>query len=369
MTATNINRAALLKIASLVRPALAQADYVPALTHIQFANGFATAFNDITAISVEAPGIDLNRVVPGDLLIRTLGAFSGEHVGAAFDEMTSVLLLTSGRSKIKLPTLPDAAFPYEPPTDVGEEVLLTPDILKGIERCLMSVGSNDEIPAQMGVTLEPGEKALLWSTDSITMSRYQTETKITLRGDTPVMLPTFFCEQLLSLAKAFPKAEPWLVMMPGALFIDFTVEIEGKTGPMRSVASLYTKTPVDFDLIDFGGVVNKFFTIGEAVKAMVKIPDALDAAFGRALLVLSNEIVKTTNVSADGKEMTLYSTSQMGDSEDTLSFPAKSKQFSIDPTLVVRGLKGSTKIALLPKVLVLGDDTGKYLHIVAHIGG
>ena len=361
MKTSQIDRAALLRIAGLVRPALAAADYIPALTHIQFADGFATAYNDISAISVTA-AVELGRCVPGDLLIRALGSFPGEHVSAALDPATGALLLTSGRSKIKLPTLAPKEFPFEVPTDVAPEVGLSPTVLRGIELCLMSAGSDATHPAQMGVTLEAeGGLAVLHSTDNYSISRAATDTPVTLPGDTPVILPTFLCEQVLSLSRAFPKAKPVLVLLPGALLVDF---VDGSAG---SVASVFSKTVIDVEPIDFPSIIRRHVDTSKARGGMVKIPDALDAAFGRALLVLSHEPAKTSTVSVSAGVLTLSSDSDMGQSDDEVPFDHPDARARIDPALVVRGLKRCTRMALTKKVLLLGDDTGGFLHLISYV--
>ncbi len=357
---TNTNRADLLKIAGLVRPALATADYIPALTHILFDGEYATAYNDISAIVVRAK-IGLNRCIPGDLLIRALSSFGGETVAMAFDAKTNALLVTSGRSKIKLPTLAPADFPFEVPTDTAPELDLTPPIIKGIERCLLSAGSDPTHPAQMGVTLEADDgKAVLYSTDNVTISRARTESWVELPAGSPVILPTFFCEQLISLAKAFPKAKPILVLLPGGLLVDYVDEV-------GSVASLFSKTVVDLTPIDFPTIVGRFVDPAKAGKAMVKIPDALDSAFGRALLVLSQEPAKTTTVTVEGKMLTLESDSAMGQSDDEIAFDHPDVTAKVDPALVVRGLKACSKMSITKKVLVLGDDAGDFLHLISYV--
>jgi hypothetical protein len=362
---TSINRSALLKACSAVRPALAAADYIPALTHILFRDGFATAYNDINAIVVSAPGLEMNRCIPGDLLIRTLSSFGGEAIAMTFDPKTNILLLASGRSKIKLPTLSDKDFPFEVPDGTAPEITLTLPILKGIEKCLTAAGTDSTHPAQMGVTLETDEDgcAVLYSTDSTTISRYQTADKITLPGDVPVILPTFLCDRLSAVQKDFPQTAPVLVLLPGALLVDF-VEIKTK----NVLASIFSKTLIDLEPVDFGKVIKRYCNPKTAAKDMRKIPDALDAAFGRAMLVLGNEPVKTTRVKMNDKSMSLFSTSAMGDCDDDVVFDAPdAAEFLVDPELVVRGLKQCTKVTLAKNVLLLGDETGNYLHMVSHV--
>ena len=356
---TTTNREALVKIAQLVRPALANQAYIPALTHIKFDGEYATTFNDVSSISVRA-AIEVRRCVPGDLLIRALGSFGGESI--AFQEgKDSTIVLSSGRSKIKLPTLGLAAFPFKFDVNAGlSEFDLDASIMKGIERCLLSVGNDPTHPAQMGVTLDVDGKgnAVLFSTDNFTISRYQTKTKIKLPGDTPVILPTFFCEQAVGLAKTFKDEKPLLVLQDSGLLIEF-----GKS------ASLFTKTLVDLEPLDFPRIVEKHCKLSGLKDQLEPIPDGFDGALGRAMLVLSGEVDKVTKITMSDAGMKLNSSSAMGDSDDSMPFDgqdAPEEPFYIDPGLLARAAKVCASMALLPKVVVLTDSDAQFVHLVAH---
>jgi DNA polymerase III sliding clamp (beta) subunit (PCNA family) len=359
-TKTTTNREALVKVAALVRPALASQAYIPALNNILFDGDYATAYNDISAISVRVK-LELECSVPGELLIRALGSFGSEQI--LFQPVAGAgMVLSSGRSKIKLPTLPVEAFPFEWPDEktVDGEIELDADVLKGVERCLISVGNDPTHPAQMGVTLDVDTKgrAVLFSTDNFTISRFQTKTKVKLPGDTPIILPRFFCEQLVTLSKAFPEDELTLTLYAGALQVDI-----GKS------AKLFTKTPVDLEPLDFQKIVAKHCDIGQVAELLAVIPDSFDAAFGRALLVLSGEMDKATKVTLDDGFIKLSSTSSMGDSDDSLKYDdggETHEPFHIDPSLVARASKSCAQVGFAGRVMVLADADSTFLHLIAH---
>lgn len=353
-----VSRTELLRIANLVRPALSTADYIPALKHIAFDGAYALAYNDIAAISVRA-AVPIHRLVLGDLLIRALGTFGGDVV---VTEIDNALLLQSGRSKLKVPTLPVAEFPFVMPDDIEPAVTMTADIIAGIKKCLVSAGTDTKLPAQCGVTMEAVDGlAVLYSTDNIAISRYETDSPLELVGDVPVVMPTFFCEQLVALAANFDKSDPVMVITPGALIAEFA----------NVDAILYCKTVIDVEPIDFGRILAKFLGTGSVVEKMVKIPDALDGAVGRALLVHAGTAVRTTEITAAPDGLTLHSSTQAGDSDDHIECKPhaawSSQKFYVDPSTVARGLKTCSKMAALPKTLVLGDAGDKYLHLIAHV--
>lgn len=356
---TATNREALVKITTLVRPALASQAYIPALTHIKFDGEYAITYNDISSISVRCP-VEVERCIPGDLLIRALGSFGCEQI--MFQEgKDGALTLSSGRSKIKLPTLPLTSFPFVLDESSGDfEFDLDASILKGIERCLVSVGNDPTHPAQMGVTLDVDAKsnAVLYSTDNFTISRFQTKTKIKLPGDSPVILPTFFCEQAVSLCKTFKEEQPVLVLLAGGLMLEL-----GKS------AKLFTKTLTDLEPLDFPRIVEKHCKLASLKDMLLPIPDAFDGALSRALLVLSGEVDKTTKITCATETVKLNSSSGMGDSDDSMPFDgqdAPQEPFFVDPGLLARAAKVCASMTFLPKVVVLADADAQFIHLVAH---
>lgn len=357
---TTANRDALLSLMTLVRPALATQSFIPAWTHIRFADGSATTYNDTASISVKLP-FDIDPVcVPGELFIKTLGSFNAEQV--LLQDNDTTMLVTAGRSKMKVPVLPVDDFKMPSLKGKPSEIILTDDILEGVKRCLFSVGTDPTHPSQMGVTLDVEDgKAVLYSTDNITLSRYATKSSVKLPGDAPVILPTFFCEQLLSMAKYFQDDDIDLDVYPGALVVRF-----GKK------ATLLTRTLVDLEPLDFGKVYATYLDVSTAKKTLTVLPSGFDAAFNRSLLVLANETDKSARVTVnkDGT-VELYSKSQFGEATDefTVEKQGARKPFHIDPSLVLRGAKTCGSVAFYDRVLLLASDDGTFLHLIAHCAG
>lgn len=357
---TSTDRDALLKVAALIRPALATSNYIPAFQHIKFDGDFATAYNDISAISVRMK-TDVRRCIPGELLIRALGSFNADNV--AFSEgKNGALTISSGRSRVTVPTLDLKAFPLVWPEDGDVEVKLSAAILKGIARCLLSVGSDPTHPEQMGVTLESqGGKAVLYSTDNFSISRFSTDSKLKLPGDSPIILPTFLCEQLSSLARAFPDETPTLLVMDGALVVEF-----------GDSARLLTKTLVDREPLDFPAIFKKHMKAdGDLKKELATIPDAFDSALQRALLVLGSEQDKVTTVTFGDEKIAMSSSSSMGDSDDKMPFDCDAaahapEEVFFDPALVARASKHCGLLGFMPRALVLADSEAQFVHLVAY---
>jgi len=358
---TTANRDELLSLMTLVRPALATQSFIPAWTHIRLADGFAQTFNDTVSISVKTKLGDLAPVcVPGELFIKTLSSFNSEQV--LMQDNDTSMVLVAGRSKMKVPVL--GIDEFKMPVLKGDpvSVSLTDDILEGVKRCLFSVGTDPTHPSQMGVTLDSvGGKAALYSTDNITISRYATKSALKLPADAPVIFPTFFCEQLLVLAKAYPDDDIELDLFPGALRVRF-----GKK------ATLLSKALVDTDPLDFESIIAKYFDLRDVRKSLSAMPPSFDAAFNRALLVLANETDKAARVTVSkAGAVELFAKSQLGESTDdfTVESAAARKPFHVDPALVLRGAKTCGSVAFYDRVLLLASDDATFLHLVAHVTG
>lgn len=355
------NREALVKIAVLVRPALSTQNYIPALTHIRFDGVYASAYNDVSGIMVKSP-VDIQVCLPGELLIKTLNSFGAENISLQ-EASDKAVVLSSGRSKIKMPTLEVSAFPLTlPETKKAAEVVLDASILKGIDRCLLSVGNDPTHPAQMGVTLDADDKgnALLFSTDNFSISRYQTKSKIELPGDSPVILPTFFCQQLVALSKAFPDEEVVLYLVPGALLVEF-----GRVG------KLFNKTLVDLEPLDFPRIFDKHCKMAGLKDRLATIPDSWEASFNRAMLVLGGEVDKVTRVTVAEESIKVHSSSSMGDSDDTMGYDgdhrlAPQEPFYLDPALVLRASKSCGLMTFNDKALALADSEAQFTHLIAY---
>lgn len=353
------NRQSLLKALNLTRPALASQAYIPAYTHFLVKDGWISTFNDISAIAV-AQDIELERCLPGDLLIKTLGSFTANDVVIAEHPTESAVVLSSGRSKIKVPTLSVADFPLSWPKPARDRLVITSQILKGIELCLPGVGTNPTHPAQMGVTLDqPGNALALYSTDNYTISRYLTNNKVKLPGDAPVILPTFFCQQALALAKAFPDEELFISVLDGSLLLQ-----------VGKVAKLMTRMLVELQPLDFNGVLAK--NIKKAAGKRAELPDGFDTALSRCLLILGAELDKVATLSLNKKtdQLLIKATTAVGEIEDLLDFDGDVPEapVSIDPALVQRGGAACSHLTLGERALVLSNSDQSFIHLIAYCG-
>lgn len=356
---TTIRRDTLQRNLTLARAALANQPYIPALTHFCVADGGVTAYNDIAAIFVQFPH-DLNCCLPGDLLLRTLTTLpAGGEVMLRPGKDGDALQITSGRTNLKLPTLARLDFPLDWGRDLGraEATLeLDNEMLTGIKRCLLAVGSNPNFPEQMGVTLDSvGGKARLYSTDDNTISQYTTASPVSLPAGAPIFLPTFFCEQVVAIADAFPDDALDLSLHPGAVVLT----VAGDKARLMQKMDTAVQTP------DFTTQVSKH-TAGNATPH--DIPVGWEAALQRALLVLGASTTKVTRVSPTKEGLQLLTASQMGEADDSLTWAGKPPREDVwlDPAFVVRGSKFTSRMAFGGRALQLVSSDGKFMHVIGY---
>lgn len=353
----SVNRQQALRAFSLASPALSRQTYIPAYTHFLLADGWVSAYNDITAISVnEDLGLDL--CLPGDLIVKTLNSFTGESVSIA-EGQDAGIVVSHGRSKIKVPTLPAEDFPLKWPSLKSDQYLELDDaMIRAIQLCLPGCGTNPQIPAQMGVTIAPkGETQLaFYSTDNYTVTRCLVDSSADMPTDDgeAVVMPLAFCEQVLALAKAYPNEDLRLYAFPGSLVL--------KVG---AKAKLMTRLLVELVPLDFESVIraNQPKTGKPAA-----IPPGWESALSRISLVVASEADKAFTCGGDDGGLRLFAQSSLGEVEEIVDFdgPEPEKDVLLDPGLVLRASKEAGVMQFGARALLFSKTDGKFIHLVAY---
>ena len=348
-----INRVELLKKLVMAKPAVSTQSYIPILSHFMFDGDSITAYNDINAITVLCD-TGIQGCLPAELLIKTLNSMTSDTVSLVQND--NHVLVSAGRSKIKLPMLPVEDFPYyqKKSDKVVSSFKMNNTMLKGMQKCLIGVGTDTSHPAQMGVTLDPmysKTQAAFYSTDNVTLSRFTFYTDMDLSIGMNVIMPTFFCNQLLSLANGSEDIE--VEIYAGsllAIFADGTL--------------LFTKIIPDLEAMDFPTVISRYLD-ADGGKTF-DIPDVFDKAIERALLVQASESFKITNATVANRKLLLESVSKFGEARDEMSYNGEDVKFKIEPSRVKRISQITSKMALLPNVMLLTDEHQDFIHLIAH---
>lgn len=351
-----LSRNTLLAALNLLKPALASQPYVPAFTHFAFTPGKITATNGQVAIQVQYDH-DLSCCLPGDMLVRALGTLpaGSDVIIKPHGKDANAMRLVSGRTDLKLPFLPLLYFPFDWDRDLHAKPWtceFTQEMLDGLDRCLVAVGNNIALPAQMGVTLDAvGGLAVLFSTDDNTMSRFTTKDPLVLAAGAPVLLPTTLCHLGVTLAKAYPDSAVDLLVYDAAAVISVGVaQVMHKVG--------FNPVPLDYP--------GAFERLLKSAGTRVTIPAGWDAALQRALLVPGTNTDKVTRFSQDSHGLHMTSTSQTGESVDVLDCkPCLEGTADVDPVLLLRGSKTATTMAFGDKCVALMDHDGTFTHLVS----
>jgi DNA polymerase III sliding clamp (beta) subunit (PCNA family) len=336
---------------ALVRPAVGRGLFVPVLSHFCFTGDEVVGYDDLIAISTALP-TSFACAVPADLLAKLLGSMTADEVSFAHDG--AELRVSCGRSKVKLPALPRDAFVYKGVSaswKVHFTTEVTDDFLKGVAACLVSVGIDPTHAAQMGITWHAGPKPVLYSTDNVTMSRYELEP-----SDDPEMtliLPASFCRELLSLsAKAAVRKER----------VHLSVYDHAVVATFGEWATLFTKVDTAEAPLDFGAVFERL--LSGKVKPS-NIPNSWDAAFSRAAAVVDIK-APVASIEVDDEVMTVLTESSVGEVKDQLTVRAASdaSQFYVDPQHVLRVSKHVKTFSCFPKALAL--QAPSFTHVISH---
>lgn len=341
---SSINREKFLSALNLAKAALGKPTFVPVLSHFCLTGDAILAFDDTVAISV-AFDTQVICAVQGDKLLTLVGSLSSSTL--ALDKKEGALHLLSGRSKLKLPYLEADAFVFK--GDFGRKVTsieINEDFLEGMRKCLIAVGADQTHPGQMGVTLQADT---LFSTDNVTMSRYK------LKGaeydGAPMLLHTAFCQNLLTLGKAFDGE-------PAVLNIHSTCVV----AEFGDKAYLYAKLPVVERMPDFERVVESMIPKKTPFE---DIPPSWEAVFVRAAAVV-NAKEPVSRITCGGSAIVVETSSPVGEADDTIEVEAERLEldFFVDPSHVLRATKECKEVQFAQRALIMRD--GRFTHLITH---
>lgn len=348
----------------MAKPALGKGTFVPVLNHFCFDGENVCAYDDSIAISVPL-STPFSCAIPGDLMLKLLSTMVADDMD--MEVVENAVRVTCGRSTMKLPMLPEAAFLFKSKAvnrALGS-VPVSSALIDGLTKCLLAVGNDPTHPAQMGITLRADSTGgthrdvCLYSTDNVTMSEYvldETHTDESFLPDGGVIMPTEFCRQLIALhANTTASEETRLMVNEGSVSVSFPG------------AFLFGKLIVVEKPLDFPSVFERMMPNAKSKRALV--PSAWDSAFTRAAAVV-NPAHPITTVTCEDGVITVESSSPIGETVDTLELGEgetfSCKPFTIDPLHVIRASKVCSQLEFQPKALVMQDPDARFTHLISH---
>lgn len=350
-----MNVAPLLKALALAKPSLGAADSVlPVLSHFCFMEDMLYAYNDITATVFFEP-TGLNCALHGDTLIGVLEASGAEKVGVMLKDGFATLDAAGGR--VKVPALMAESFIFVLPDEEPiVTIAITEELVRGIELCLKSVGSDTLRPEFAGVTfvLRKG-KAQFMSTDNETAARYQIAETVAGRKEISVVIPAPACEQLLRLQKAI-----------GGGTIAFTdknmsVSYEVETALIAVLVSKVFAARVD--------LLESIFTkhADGTSLAACPIPPLLIRELKKASIVLAREPSKACQISVTGGAWAIQATGTLGAMHGHVVGDKNTTGFVVVNPDTLMQMLGYTDTVLINNNESIVLDKGGYTGVIAHM--
>jgi hypothetical protein len=350
-----ILRRRLLKKLKVLTPAVCDHDMDPRLTHFCFTGEQVLARNDWIAISTPLR-TTFKGCIPATALVNALKVSRATAIDLQRDgDMVQVRLCNAC---MRLPMMCVANFPFHMPPPP------TQNCIRGVEHCLHWV-SNVSLVPHFGVTLIPKRgKIKLYSTDGTTLT-HCTVMSDGLRLDRRINLPTYFCKQMLRLAKQATTSR-LAVHGEGVLFAaDDTLLFTPLVQCSGEVRCYLNGKFVGYKPIDFEGTLKRYLP-KHFQQSMVKMRKReLTHILRWATLVCNirgNEA--RTKITVRDGEATFYSCSRRGECTGTTRLPGHpDTDLEVRSDLLLKAYPTFDKVLLTPKCVIMtkGDD----MHLIA----
>ena len=324
-------------------PALLPNAIVPAMAQVWFRGERAMTYNDTIAISVplETP---FQGAVPGTTLIKVLKTSLAKQV-----ELTATgpaLELKAARTRLKLAlTDPDSAFIFTMPKVekyVGLDFDLGRAFVQALDHLMLSVGDDPLQADQCGVTLiQEGENLLLYSTNRSTISCAEIPKLRFLPKETRVILPTAFCQQLVSFKESLTLGLH--IGTDHACFYAGKVEVWGRL--------LESKKPLDFVAVTKASLPEDL--------TMVPVPHNLGRIVDR-ILAVSDDKGAAMTMTVENERCSFELSSSRGEIFDSVALPGHPDISARLRPLWVRPVCDFSTMALTERCLVMRAGTASY---------
>jgi DNA polymerase III sliding clamp (beta) subunit (PCNA family) len=358
---SKIGRKELLDCLNIVKPALSSRDFIPIFTYFCFDGDNVIAYDDLIAIRTEC-AVDIDGAVKGALLLGLL-----ENSGAKaveFLQKETELHAKAGVSKLKLQMLPREDFIFEMPEATEDDVTfpITSLFVEGIDRCLVSVSTDNSSSEYSGITFAMKGLNVLYSTDDMSISKFVVGSgNSNKEKHSTIIMPAGFCKNLLNLYKNFKKEDCYLVIGEDFVTANFGTKV-----------TLFSKLLYAHKEIDFEKVISQNTSVlGE--EDYVSIPRAMPNALKRSCVILqgssdSNARAVTDFVVEEGA-LRMLTSGGFGNSRDTFKLKASHDdvEFSTSPNLILRAIDRCDSMSILERCMVLKQGTD-YVYLVSARG-
>ncbi len=290
-----MDRAELVKVLELIKPALATNNMVPIFQCFVFDGNGVHAYNDTIAIAGSTE-FDVGGAVAihGNTLLGLLSSSKVEE--AIFTQKGQEITLTMGKSISKLPFQSSDSFIFSVPESTWTHRLpFTESTAVALKTCMDTVASDATQAGLLGVTLT-GDSFYSCNGDSLT----RVKLKKGIKGR--VLLPEPFCAAILRLWAALEVTKAELTINDEWVHVNFgDWEVYGRV--------LEISDPIDFEELIKRNV--------KKATAAVVVPEGFNEALSRARVLADPESQKTV-ITVSKNKMSLFTETHMGDVRDTV---------------------------------------------------
>jgi len=354
-----VNRAQLVDILDILKPALAGNTPVQLYTCYCFVKDKVYAYNDRVAI-VAPCKVNMTCALHGGTLYGWLKNSNADD--ADFDLTGNEVVLTAGKSKIKLPyhEMGDLLFEGVQDKDKDNKWLVTADVdealLAGLEVCTSTTSRDLTQMALTCVYLMPGKLSYFYSSDSDSLTRYLVTAKATEQGT--FAIPNNFCEEVVKLATRF-KGEEGLLKATLSVNDDWA-RVRFENGVTVWGRILDVPSPIDFAAM--------LKSKEKGMPPAVPLPQGLQEALARAC-VLADPESKPTEFTIKGNKLGMFTQSSMGEATESLLIRGKhpDAEALVSAQLVARAIKACDEFSIAPSG-TLYRNGNSLLQFVANMG-
>lgn len=346
-----IERKELLAALEPLKPALATRSSVAELSHVWFDGEYAYAHDAGMGIRVrfESP---LKFGVPGALLLGLVNQASADSL--TLEETDDALAFKSGRSNVKLATLPVERkiwpYPAKPNSKPVASLKVSEDFLKALKRVFVVHPASPKRMEHHSVCLFAMQKEMdVYTTDSASLAFMPVEEPITGKVSS-LAVPRPFAEQISAQCVAGATLE---------YYSDhYALEASDKI-------SLYSNVFDTSGMEDLPSYADKHSDA--AVSPPFEIPKELNATLERAVLMAGPE-KSVVKLRTDGKKLFLKGKFKFGELDEEFALTASLPKVSIDVLAnILLALKDVNRMMIAPEALTLRGEDG-FMYIVAKYG-
>lgn len=343
-----MRKADLLEALNITKSCLHPQNYIPILTHFWFDGQSVTTYNNEQAVSVNLES-DLNCTVLGKPFLQVVNTISKEEIKITASE--EEVIIKHGRNRSKIPAMSSDDIYTKPDISNCASLSLDKDFIKGLKLCMISVNKEGPTAAEKGITFSLGKESYLYTTNNDTISRYKLDKKI-LDDTFKIIVPGEFCAKVVEMSRDYPSKE--IVLYVDESFVVATFEEK---------AYVFSKLKPEAESFSFSSIIE---STGGDTAEFVTIPEDFTNAVDRSSILLNNEFDKMAKFTVQGDEVTLETSTGIGETKDVIAFENTlniDKTFHANPDLLKKACNLTTEIGVTEAGLFLRE--GKFLHLIA----